>query len=403
MTTQQTAQHPLFTREFITDPYPVYESLRDNEPVSRARSPHGFDLWALTRYDDVKETLTDDRFSRDLALAPDGVQEYTGGSDQLTNKNLLSVDPPDHTRMRKLVQATFTAKRVRELDGWITDIVDRLLEGMEGREQVDMVHALGFALPLTVICRLLGVSVADRPKFRRWMDGLVMSGGGQSAKDRLRESQEGLGAFCRELIEVKRKEPGDDLMTTLVQAMDDDDELTEEELIGVTFHLLIAGHETTVALLTSSVRLMLSHPEQLAGLRADPSGWPVAVDEILRYESPLGISLAITREDVEFSGSTIPAGEVVAGLLASANRDPRQFENADVFEVTRATNPHLAFGAGIHRCVGAPLSLAEARIALPMLFDRYPDMAIAVEESNLQWMPTPMFRQLQSLPVRLHG
>lgn len=396
-------QHPLFTLQFIKDPYLVYARMRDEEPVSTAPSPHGFDMWTLARYEDVKASLTDPRLSRDLRHAPPGVQSYTGGADLLTNKNLLSVDPPDHTRMRKLVQSAFTGRRVKELEGWIGDLVHRLLDGMEGREQVDLVHAFGFALPLTVITRLLGIPLADRPSFRRWMDGLVMSGNGAAATERLRESQRNLADYCLDLIRRKRQEPGDDLMSALVHALDEQDALTEEELVGVTFHLLIAGHETTVALLTSSVMLLMTHPEQRTRIEANPALWPTAVDEMMRFESPLGVSLAIAMEDVTYSGTTIPRGEVVAGLLASANRDPRRFDDPDLFDVTRTDNPHVGFGAGIHRCVGALLALTEARIALPALLARFPDTRLAVPAPTLKWMPTPLFRQLQQLPVRLHN
>lgn len=396
-------QHPLFTRQFINDPYPVYAQLREDEPVSKVASPHGFDMWTLARFEDVRASLTDPRLSRDLRNAPPGVVAYTGGTDLLTNKNLLSVDPPDHTRMRRLVQSAFTGHRVKELEGWIEDLVERLLEGMEGREQIDLVHAFGFALPLTVICRFMGIPIADRPNFRRWMDGLVMSGAGAAATERLRESQRNLAIYCQGLIKRKRGEPGDDLMSALVQAVDEEDALTEEELIGVTFHLLIAGHETTVALLSSSCLLLITYPDQRAVAEADPSLWMTAVNEMMRFESPLGVSLAIAMEDVEYSGVTVPRGEVVASLLASANRDPRRFENADTFDVTRTDNPHVGFGAGIHRCVGALLALTEARIALPRLLQRFPTMKMAVPERDLRWMPTPLFRQLQRLPVRPAG
>lgn len=396
-------QHPLFTHKFVEDPYPIYAKLRDDEPVSRARSPHGFDMWTLARYEDLKASLTDPRLSRDLRNAPPGVVEYTGGSDMLTNKNLLSVDPPDHTRMRKVVQSAFTGRRIKQLEGWIEDLVQRLLDGMEGREEVDLVHAFGVALPLTVLCRVMGIPVSDRMNFRRWMDGLVQSGAGGPSTDRLRESQRNLATYCQKLIRHKRAEPGDDLMTVLVKALDEDEALTEEEVIGVTFHLLIAGHETTVGLLTSGTMLLLSHPEQRAVVESDPTLWPRAVDEAMRFESPLGVTLAVTLEDVTYSGTTIPRGEVVAGLLQSANRDPRQYTAADCFDVTRENNPHLGFGAGIHRCVGALLSLAEARIALPAVLTRFPDMALAVEPSSLKWMPTPLFRQLQHLPIRPGG
>jgi len=401
--TTSVAPNPLFTRQFIDDPYPVYGRMRDDDPVSRVPSPHGFDMWTLARYDDVKASMTDPRLSRDLRHAPPGVVAYTGGTDLLTNKNLLSVDPPDHTRMRKLVQSAFTVRRVRDLEDWITDLIDRLLEGMVGRERVDLVHAFGFALPLTVICRMLGIPVAHRPRFRRWMDGLVMSGAGSAATQRLRESQRGLGEYCLELIRRKRAEPADDLMTTLVQAMDTHGALTEEELVGVTFHLIIAGHETTVGLLTSGAMLMLTRPEQRELLAERPDLWPQAVEEVMRFEAPLGVSLAIAMEDVTYSGVTVPKGEVVAGMLASANRDPRRFTEPDEFDVTRSDIAHLGFGAGIHRCVGAPLALAEARIALPALLARFPDMALAVDQRDLRWMPTPLFRQLQQLPVHLHG
>ena len=399
---QQTLQpHPLFTSEFVNDPYPVYATLRRNSPVTRVTSPHGFDMWCLARYSDVKASLVDPRLSRDLRNAPPGVVKYTGGADLLTNKNLLSVDPPDHTRMRKLVQPAFSTRRVRELEAWIEGIVDRMLEGMEGREQIDLIHAFGFAIPLTVICRILGIPVEDRPIFRRWMDGLVMSGSGEAAADRLRTSQAKLAEYCLELISRKRAEPDGALLSDLVTIMDEEGILTEDEFVGLTFHLLIAGHETTVGLLTNGMKLLLMHPRIREELESAPDLWPLAVNEMVRFEPPLGISMAIAMEDVEYSGITIPRGEVVAGLLASANRDPEQFKDADVFDIHRVDNKHLGFGAGIHRCIGAILALTEARIALPALLKRYPNIELAVRPTELTWMPTPMFRQLQRLPVRL--
>ncbi|SDS88799.1 Cytochrome P450 [Microlunatus soli] len=391
----------LFSLDFIRDPYPTYAQLRANTPVTKVRSPHGFDMWLLVRFDDVSAALTDRRMSRDLRNAPDEVLAYTGSTDIATNQNLLTLDPPDHTRMRKLVQSAFTSRRVRDLEESVAELVQRLMDAMTGRPQVDLVPALGFALPLTVICRLLGIPNRERPEFRRWMDGLMMSGGGQAAADRLRESQHRLVEYFQGLVRRKRIDPGDDLLSAMIEATDNDQQLSADELVGLTFNLLVAGHETTVGLLSTSMMLMITHPEQLAAVQSEPERWGDAIDEVLRFEGPAGISLAITTEDVEYAGQLIPAQSVVAALLQSANRDPGRFDHPDRFDVAREGRSHLGFGAGLHRCIGAPLAKMEARIAVPMMFERFPD--IALDTDQLQWMPTPFFRQLRTLPVRLAG
>ncbi|GGO94243.1 cytochrome P450 family protein [Wenjunlia tyrosinilytica] len=391
---------PLFSPACLADPYPTYAYLRRTSPVHRIATPQGFDMWLLTRYDHVRASVTDPRFSRDLHLAPPEATALTGDPDSPVNRNLLTLDPPDHTRVRKLVQSAFTGHRVKELTGRVHSVLDGVLAAAPRHEPFDLITAVAYPLPITIICELLGVPATDRDDFREWTDGLVSVAGPDSLR-RLRQSQEDLLAYFLDLIRRKRARPGADLLSALIDARDGGERLSESELVGMAFMLLVAGHETTVNLIATGTKLLLTHPGQRALLERDPELLSSAVDEILRYDGPAGIAFMVAKEDVELSGATVPKGAVTAALWHAANRDPDRFEDPDSFLIERSDRAHLGFGHGIHRCIGAPLASLEARIALREMLTRFPRMRLAVEPAGLRWRPAPFFRGLEELPVVL--
>ncbi|MET7297350.1 cytochrome P450 [Embleya sp. NPDC005575] len=391
---------PLFSPAFLADPYPTYAHLRRTTPVHRIATPQGFDMWLLTRYEDVRAGLTDPGFSRDLHLAPPEATALTGDPDSAMNRNLLTLDPPDHTRVRKLVQSAFSTRRVNLLAERVESILAGLLDAAPRTRPFDLITAVAHPLPITVICELLGVPVTDRDDFRAWTDGMVSSARPDSQR-LLRQAQEDLLAYFLDLIRRKRARPGRDLLSALVEARDGDEGLSEAELVGMAFMLLVAGHETTVNLIATGIMLLLTHPGERARLAAEPSLLPAALDEILRYDGPAGIAFMVARRDVELPGGVVPAGAVTAALWHAANRDPERFPDPDTFRIDRAERSHLGFGHGIHRCIGAPLAVMEARLALGGILGRFPRMRLAVPASDLRWRPAPFFRGLVDLPVVL--
>lgn len=392
-----------FSTAYFSDPYPTYDYLRSRTPVHRTRAPQGFDIWLLTRYADAKQALNDGRLSRDLRHVAPEVLAVTGEPDDPSNRNLLTADPPDHTRLRRLVHKAFTTGRVKTLVPRTQALVDGLLDEMAEQDEFDLITAFSFPVPITVICELLGVPQSDREAFRRWTAGMVVTSGDDEAIELLRSSQESLRQYFVDLISHKRSHPGDDLITDLISAREDGQRLSEDELIGLSFMLMVAGHETTVNLITTAIKLLLTHPEQMARMRADPDLLPSAINETLRFDGPAGVAFMVAAEEVELSGVRIPRGEVVTPLLHAANRDPERFPNAHVFDIGREDNPHLGFGHGIHRCIGAPLATLEARVAIGSLVRRFPDLSLTVDPHELQWRSVPFFRGLTKLPLTPYG
>jgi cytochrome P450 len=314
-------------------------------------------------------------------------------------QHMLNVDPPDHTRLRRLVSAAFTVRRIEALRPRIEQITDELLDAMAEQDVLDLIDAFAFPLPIQVICELLGVPVADRDSFRAWTNAII---GGVSARDELPAAAEGLVRYLRDLVRAKRAAPADDLLSALVGVRADRDQLTEDELTSMGFLLLIAGHETTVNLIGNAVYALLNHPDQLARLRAEPALLPAAIEEFLRYESPVETStFRIATEPVEIAGQVIPAGHTVLIGLLSANHDDTRFPDPDRLDVTRQDYPHLAFGHGIHHCLGAPLARLEAKVALGRLLPRHPAIRLAVPSHEVTWKPGTLIRGLTTLPVHL--
>ncbi|GAB1510796.1 cytochrome P450 [Actinophytocola sp. KF-1] len=389
-------------REFVDDPYTFYRRLREEAPVCPVVMPRGLKVWLVTRYADAREALTNPALRKDLRPVGHLFERHrtrtsTGDFGADLTAHMLNSDPPDHTRLRRLVAKAFTTRRVELLRPRVEQITEDLLARLSGA--IDVIDDFAFPLPVTVICELLGVPHDDRDDFRAWSSALVA---GASA-EAVGSAAAAMSGYLRALIDAKRAVPADDMLTALVHAQEDGDELTEVELVSMAFLLLVAGHETTVNLIGNGVLALLRNPGQLAALRADPGLLPGAVEEFLRYESPVNhATLRYTVEPVEVGGTTIPAEEFVAVSLASANRDDDRFgPAADTLDVTRAPAGHMAFGHGIHFCLGAPLARLEGQIAIGGLVARFPGMALAAEPADLRWRNSTLLRGLEHLPVRL--
>ncbi|MGM1057797.1 cytochrome P450 [Saccharothrix sp. Mg75] len=374
---------------------PAYLELQRDEPVARVRLPFGGDAWLATRYDDVKTVLADPRFSRAAALNADVPRTLPNIQ---TDSNILTMDPPDHTRLRRLVARAFTARRTEQLRERAQEVVDGLLDDVEAQgPPVDLVEALAMPLPITIICEMLGVPVEDRGRFRGWSDAAVAITAFEPAE--IIAAGEALRDYIAGLVRSKRERPADDMLSALVAAHDVDDRLDEQELVSFGVALLVAGHETTANQIGNFVVTLLRNPDKVAELRDDPSLLPAAVEELLRI-TPLGGSAGFPRiatEDVELSGVTIAAGEAVFVNNVAANRDPSVFERPGEIDFRREHNPHIMFGHGVHHCIGAPLARMELQVALGSLLKRFPTLRL---DGDVRLKRGRLIRGPQSLMVR---
>ncbi|OLC16101.1 MAG: hypothetical protein AUH29_06210 [Candidatus Rokubacteria bacterium 13_1_40CM_69_27] len=380
--------------EVVADPYPTYHRLRAEDPVHL--SPTG--VWFLTRYDDAAMILRDPRFGKrgyqQLLTARFG-REGLG-------RSMLFQDPPDHTRLRTLVSKAFTPRVIEGMRGHIQQIVDRLLDDVKGKGTMDVVADLAYPLPVNVICEMVGVPAGDRERFGQWSHDIARSLDAIAFPDpeiveRANRAEDGLNDYFHELVAERRRAPRGDLLSALIAAEEAGDRLSTEELFATGILLFIAGHETTVNLIGNGTLALLRHPDQMRRLREDPSLIASAVEELLRYDSPVQRTGRIVYEDVVIDGKTIPKGSLTVGLLGAANRDPAHFPDPDRLDITRGATHHLAFGWGIHFCLGAPLARLEGQIAIGTLLRRLPRLALAAE--HLEWRETSTLRGLQRLPV----
>lgn len=385
--------------DFNVNPYPYYAKLREAGPVHEVRAPDGNQFWLVVGYEEGRAALADPRMSKALAT-----MGYESADEAIMGPHVLTLDPPDHTRLRKLVAPEFTPRRVEAMRPRIQRITDDLLDAMVPKGRADLVDALAFPLPIVVICELLGVPYADRDTFRAWTNEIVAPTTPTGQRDNTIE----LCAYLDELIEDKRSSgPADDLLSTLLRTRDEDgDRLSAAELRAWAYVLLIAGHETTVNLISNAVRSLLDHPAQLAALRADFSLLDGAIEETLRYEGPVETStVRFTTEPISYGDTEIPALRTVLVALASADRDPARFPDPDTFDIRRSSTPgrgpgHLAFGHGIHFCIGAPLARLEGRIALRALLERCPGLEFDPAAGAYDWLPGMLIRGVRELPVR---
>jgi cytochrome P450 len=390
---------------FVQDPHAVYDLLRKQAPAHKVRLPFGTDAWMVTRYEEARAALADPRLSKDMARADefwmrayDNVSEEVAETfDRALSAHMLNADPPDHTRLRKLVNKAFTARRVEALRPRIEEITEDLLAGMAKQDEVDLLEAFAFPLPITVICELLGVPVEDREDFRKWSALILSDTGDETSASRQ------MAGYLRDLIERKRAGTGDDLLYALLQARDDDDRFSEHELIAMVFLLLVAGHETTVNLIGNGVLALLRNPSQLELLRSDPSLLPGAIEEFLRYDGPINLAtFRWTTEPVQLGPVEIPMGEFVLVSLLGANHDPERFADPSRLDITRPAGGHVAFGHGIHYCLGAPLARLEGEIAIGRLLERFPNLRLTSEQPTmLHWRASTLIHGLEELPVRL--
>ena len=375
---------------------PALLELQRDEPVARVRLPFGGEAWLATRYDDVKTVLADPRFSRAAVLAP-GADVPRSLPDMPTETNILSMDPPDHTRLRKLVAKGFTLRRTERLRERAQEVVDALLDAVEEQgPPADLVEALAMPLPITIICEMLGVPFEDRGRFRAWSDAAMAITAFRP--EEIVAANEALRDYIAGLVVAKRADPADDMLSELVAAHDDEDRLTERELVSFGVALLVAGHETTANQIGNFTYLLLRDPDRLAELRDDPSLVPAAVEELLRF-TPLGSSAGFPRiatAEVELSGVGIAAGEAVFVNNLAANRDPSVFDRPDEVDFHREHNPHLTFGHGAHHCVGASLARVELQVAIGTLLKRFPSLRL---DGEVAFKKGRLIRGPQALPV----
>ncbi|MEU4248169.1 cytochrome P450 [Amycolatopsis sp. NPDC026612] len=368
-------------------------------PMSRIAFPSGHEGWLVTRYDDVRTVFSDPRFSRHL-LYPGAPCVIEPGDFSTGEHSILNMDPPDHTRLRRLSAQAFTVRRIAALRPRIQELADELLRALVAHgPPADLVEEFAFPLPTAVMCELLGVPFAGRERFRQWSRVIVtpMQHAPADVEQARRDGAEDMAA----LVAAKRAHPAEDFLSALVHARDEDgDRLTEPELIDLATQLLLAGHETTVSLIACGVVLLCRHPEQLAALRADPALMPGAVEEIMRYDGPVDSSLLrVALEDIELGGVLVRRGEAVLAHVGAANRDENVFPAATEFNVRRKGVPQLGFGHGIHFCLGAALARLEGEIALRALLDRVPGLALAVAPETIAWRPPLSVRGPEAVPV----
>ncbi|QTE03029.1 cytochrome P450 family protein [Streptomyces cyanogenus] len=407
------------TPAFFSDQHDYYTRLRQSPGPRLVRNPRGLGYWLITRHAEAREVLLDPRFSKDPRLAEQALTAAgyaVFGADSFFLP-LVNSDPPDHTRLRRLVSGAFTPRRVETLRPRVEQLTRELLDAVPDEPgtrdgaatPVDLMTALAFPLPVLVICELLGVPHAGRSALLNWATRMLTvsesaAGPGTGPAERTRR----LHRWFASLVAAKRprvrtdlpQEEQPDLLAALIVAHDRGARLSDEELVGLLVLLLVAGHETTTGMIGNAVDALLRHPDQLALLRDRPELLPSAVDELLRYEAPLArTTLRVAREDVQLAGTLIPAGSVVSVALTAANRDPDVFPEPDRLDITRASGAHLSFGHGIHYCLGAPLARLQTETVLAALLSRWPELAAADPHAPQRWLPVGDMRGLLTLPV----
>jgi cytochrome P450 len=396
-------RYDLYSQSMKNDPYPVFERMRQDDPVFTQPGIDGTTMiWFLTRYDDVELVLRDDvRFVRDqrIALAPEQA-EPPNELQALLSNHMLNKDGVEHRRLRNLVSKAFTPGRVRALRPRIQSITDQLIDDVQERGQMDLIADYAFQVPTIVISELLGVPLEDRTHFKAWSNAFVAPAFDEAAQARATQLLQEFVSYLRELFAMRRQAPQDDLISALVRAHEAGDQLSEAELFGTVVLLIVAGHETTVNLIGNAVLALLRQPEAWRLLAHDSGQMEAAVEEFLRYDSPVERALARwAAQDTVLGGHQIKRGDLVIGVVGSANRDPKHFAQPGQLDVQRGPQRHLAFGHGAHYCLGAPLARLEGEIALNTLLRRLPNLGLAVPESELVWRTVPMFRGLMALPV----
>jgi cytochrome P450 len=400
--------------DFMQDPYALLGMLREQGPAHEVVFAHGAKVWLVTRYDEVRALVNDPRVSKDgrrmneLFARHSGLAVESGepeddadtaslGFDDDLAAHMLNSDPPRHTRLRALVSKAFTAQRVEKLRPRVELLADRLLDAIDGRTDFDLVDEFAVRLPITIIGELFGMPEEDREDFRLW--SLKLVGAGQDP-DEVADASKKVIDYANALIDAKRANPGDDMVSELVRVTDGSDRLTQQELVAMIFVLVVAGHITTIYSIGNVVANLLTHPAELARLRADMSLLPAAVDELLRFDGPSGVgTFRFTTAEIPIGDTVIPAGQILALSWHSANRDSTHFADADRLDIGRRPLGSMSFGHGIHYCIGIPLAKMQIEVALRRLLVRYPHLRLAVEPEQLRRVPSALLRGLVALPV----
>ncbi|GGH84602.1 cytochrome P450 [Pullulanibacillus pueri] len=394
----------LFSETFNRNPYPVFQQLRERDPIHQMTLPDGQTAWVISRYDDAMAALKEVHFIKDPTqfFNKEGEAENPNQAKSLLfNNHMLNSDPPAHRRLRNLVQKAFTPRMIAGLRPRIEEITTLLLDDIEEKGAVDLIEAFAFPLPIIVICEMLGVPSEDRDIFRQWSNTLVEAANNPKKIQEIQPQMINFSNYIDDWIHYRKQHPQHDLISHLIEAEERGEQLNHQEIRSLVFLLIIAGHETTVNLIGNGVLALLENPDQLETLKANPSLIHQAIEEMLRYNGPVEFSTSRwASEDIVFRGQTMSKGDLILIALDSANRDPEQFQSPETFDITRKYNRHLAFGKGIHYCLGAPLARLEGEIAINALIKRMPNLQLNTDSESLQWRPGILIRGLTALPVR---
>jgi cytochrome P450 len=395
----------LFSREFKANPFPTYACLRESAPIYPHHAPDGSTIWYITRYEDALTVLRDDEaFCKDQRHAHTdgeaGPASRRSGGQQAINENMLFSDPPEHTRLRGLVSKAFTPRRIEALIPEVQSIADELLDGVQDACVMDLIADFALPLPIYVISELLGVPRADREEVADWSQAIISPGSRNLTYSARKRRVRSLTRYLDALFALRAADPREDLISALVQVEESGTKLSEAELSSMVVLLLVTGHETVVNLIGNGALALLGAPEQLARLQQEPGLWEAAIEELLRFDGPVETSTSRwARRDVVLQGHQIRRGDLIRVVLSSANRDERQFTEPAALQIDRQHNKHLAFGFGIHYCLGAPLARIEGRIALETLFRRLPDLRLALPPDQVAWRSGVLFRGMQRCDV----
>lgn len=399
--------YDLFSPDFKANPFPTFAQMRRDDPIYAHCSPSGGTIWYITRYNDVTAVLKDnDHFVKDSrhTLPPGTAVPRKSSLHRLINENMLFADPPDHTRLRALVNQAFTPRRVEQLAGRVQLIADDLLTAVAQKQTFDLIADFALPLPVRVIAELLGIPPQDQAQVADWSQAIISPSSKNLNYSGRKKKVRAFISYLRGMFALRQQEPQDDLITALVQAEEAGERLNEAELSSMVALLLVTGHETTVNLLGNGTLALLQHPEQLTLLQEQPDLWKTAVEELLRYDGPVETSTTRwVRLDCNYKGHQMRRGDVVRVVLASANRDTAVFSQPNHLDITRQDNHHVAFGLGIHYCLGAPLARLEGQIGLQALFARFPNLQLATPVEKLEWRSGVLFRGLKELPVIITG
>ncbi len=401
-------KYDLYSQDFYKHSHQVFAEMRKNDPIIRqAGLTEDMQIWFITRFNDVEQVLLNDQiFARDpyLAYSKEAVEEFNNfdpAVDAMINNHMLNKEGADHRRLRSIVSKAFTPRVIQNLRPRIQEIAGELIDAVQERGEMELVSEYAYPLPITVIAEMLGIPREDRMKFRTWSNAVITPAvTEEELQERLPLMQE-FAFYMQSLVALRRQQPQDDLLSGLIQAEEQGDRLSASELFSMLFLLIVAGHETTVTFIGNAVLALLQNPHELEKLKQDPSLMPTAVEELLRYDSPVERTLTrFVTQNVDLAGYHMKRGDMLIAIPGSANRDEARFEQPDRLNLQRQSNTHMAFGKGVHYCLGAPLARLEGEIALSSLFQRFPDLQLAVPVEELCYREVPLFHSLVKLPVR---